>query len=108
MDSGAGIYTDGSLVLELQREETSPEPFQFMAYLACRAHILQNVCCMKWPVSLSSLHFSSKMQKRLRAQSPVDRSLWRERISLLKQSFATQLPELFVYATRGSDSLRVD
>ena len=69
------LHTDGSLVLELQREETSPELLPIHGLFGMpRPHTAKRVLYEMACLGLSSLHFfQQKMVKRLCAQSPVDR-----------------------------------
>jgi RsmE family RNA methyltransferase len=102
------LHADGSLVLELQREEPSPALLPIHGLFGMpRPHTAKRVLYEMACLGLSALHFyPAKNGEASYAQSRLwKENLWRERLLAgLEQSFATQLPELFVH-TNLADAL---
>ena len=102
------LHADGSLVLELQREEPSPALLPIHGLFGMpRPHTAKRVLYEMACLGLSALHFyPAKNGEASYAHSRLwKENLWRERLLAgLEQSFATQLPELFVH-TNLADAL---
>ena len=96
------LHTDGSLVLELHGEEPSPGLLPIHGLFGMpRPHTAKRVLYEMACLGLSTLHFfPAKNGEASYAHSRLwKEELWRERLLAgLEQSFATQLPELFVHA----------